>query len=204
MPARDMIVIGASAGGVENLQTVARNLPADLEAAVFVVLHISPTGPSVLASILDRCGPFRAAAAEDGAPIERGHIYVAPPDHHLLVRTGHVAVVRSPRENNHRPAVDPLFRTAAEAYGERVIGVILSGMLDDGTAGLRAVKEAGGGTVVLDPATTLYSGMPSSALASVAVDAVAPIDEIAAAIVRQARRPAEHGVRHGVPTGVEG
>jgi two-component system chemotaxis response regulator CheB len=185
---RDVIVVGASAGGVENLVALARDLPADLAAAVFVVLHIPAAGPSVLATILDRAGPLPASAASDGMPVEPGRIYVAPPDCHLVLRPGRVDLVRGPKENGHRPSVDTLFRSAAHAYGDRVIGVILSGMLDDGTAGLLAVKEHGGTALVLDPATTVYTGMPTSAIANVNVDVVAPITELAAAVVRLAEQ----------------
>jgi len=181
--ARDLIVIGASAGGVENLSRLVRDLPGDLDAAVFVVLHIPAAAPSVLAAILDRNTDLRAATAKDGEEIVHGRVYVAPSDCHLLVRQGRVEVVKGPKENGHRPAVDPLFRTASDAYGDRVIGVVLSGMLDDGAAGLAAIDAAGGAAVVLDPATTVYVGMPSSALRAVTGAAVAPIEELGARIL---------------------
>jgi two-component system, chemotaxis family, protein-glutamate methylesterase/glutaminase len=182
--ARDVIVIGASAGGVENLSRLVGDLPGELAAAVFVVLHIPAAAPSVLADILDRHTELRAGTAEDGEDIVHGRIYVAPSDCHLLVRAGRVEVVKGPKENGHRPAVDPLFRTAADAYGDRVIGVVLSGMLDDGAAGLAAIKSAGGAAVVLDPATTVYTGMPSSALRTVTADVVAPIGDLGARILQ--------------------
>jgi two-component system chemotaxis response regulator CheB len=188
-----VIVIGASAGGVENLVRLVRDLPADLPAAVFVVLHIPAAGPSVLAAILGRAGSLPAAQAHDGDQIRRGHILVAPPDCHLLVQRGQVRVVKGPKENGHRPAVDALFRSAAEVYRERVIGVILSGMLDDGTAGLRDVKAAAGAAVVLDPSTTIYAGMPSSAIANVEVDDVAPIEQLAGRILKHVGAGGSHG-----------
>src|SRR5437588_6269412 len=167
MPGHDVIVIGASAGGVEALMALTGTLPRDLPAAVFVVLHIPAQSPSLLPSILSRVGSLKVVHATDGAKIEHGCIYVAPPDHHILLERGKVRVVRGPKENRHRPAVDPLFRSAALAYGPRVVGVILTGSLDDGTAGLLAVKRRGGIAVVQDPNEALYSSMPLNALTHV-------------------------------------
>jgi two-component system, chemotaxis family, protein-glutamate methylesterase/glutaminase len=189
MPGRDIIVVGASAGGVEALATLARGLPADLPAAVFVVLHVAPHSTSVLPQILSRAGPLPAAHAVEDEPIRPGRIYVAPPDYHLLLKPGRVRVARGPRENGHRPAADALFRTAARAYGSRVAGVVLSGVLDDGTAGLVAVKERGGVALVQDPGEALYDGMPRSALENVVVDICAPVRELAPILVDLATRP---------------
>jgi two-component system, chemotaxis family, protein-glutamate methylesterase/glutaminase len=179
---RDIVVIGASAGGVQTLTRVAAALPPGLAAAVCIVLHISPESPSALAGILGRAGPLPCRPASDGAPLTSGQILVAPPDRHLVVEDGYVRLTIGPRVNNHRPAVDPLFRSAAQAGGERVIGVVLSGTRDDGTAGLAMIKALGGAAIVQDPAEALYPGMPSNALALVAVDAVVRSEEVAAAI----------------------
>jgi two-component system, chemotaxis family, protein-glutamate methylesterase/glutaminase len=191
MPDHDIVVVGASAGGVEALVSLAASLPADLQAAVFVVLHVPSTGTSALPDILGRHGRLPAGHVKDGEPIELGRIYVAPPDHHLLIRTGHVHLTRGPRENGHRPAVDPLFRSAAREYATRVIGVVLSGALDDGTAGLVAVKSRGGITVVQDPQDALYPGMPASALEHAEVDHVLPAASMGALLARLATEPAE-------------
>lgn len=155
MQGRDIIVIGASAGGVEALREVTRGLPADLPAAVFVVLHTPIHGTSALPRILNRYGSLPAAHARDGEAIYPGRIYVAPPNNHLLLKRGYIRLVLGPRENGHRPAIDPLFRTAARAYRSRVVGVVLSGALDDGTAGLAVVKQEGGVAVVQDPESAL-------------------------------------------------
>jgi two-component system chemotaxis response regulator CheB len=178
MPGRDIVVIGASAGGVEALVALTRVLPPDLGAAILVVLHLAAEHKSVLPRILSSAGPLPAKHARNGEAIVPNRIYVARPDHHLLVHDGHVKVVKGPRENGCRPAIDPLFRTAAYAYGPRVIGIVLSGALDDGTAGLVAIKNQGGLALVQDPNDALVDAMPRSALENVDVDHVLPIDEL--------------------------
>jgi two-component system, chemotaxis family, protein-glutamate methylesterase/glutaminase len=193
MTGHDIIVIGTSAGGVEALSQLVKALPRDLPAAVFIVLHVPPYSKSILATILDRVGPLPATTAKDHETIQPGRIYVARPDCHLLVKRGHVRLTRGPKENTTRPAIDPLFRTAARYYGRRVIGVVLTGTLDDGTAGLLAVKSRGGIAIVQDPADAFYSGMPQSALDNVAVDYCLPLAEIPAALVRLASEPVIEG-----------
>ena len=163
MPGHDIIVIGASAGGVEALKELVKSLPADIPAAIFVVLHVPSDSTSVLPSILKRAGQLPAHHPEDRAAIEPGRIYVAKPDCHLLIKRGYVRLVRGPKENSSRPAIDPLFRTAARYYSTRVVGVVLSGTLDDGTSGLSAIKSRGGIAIVQEPDDALYSGMPRSA-----------------------------------------
>jgi two-component system chemotaxis response regulator CheB len=162
--ASPIVVIGASMGGVEAVLALAAALPPDFAAAVFVVLHIGARR-SELPWLLNQQGPLRAQHPADGDPIHAGRIYVAPPDHHLLVEHGHVRLTRGPRENWVRPAVDPLFRSAARAYGAGVIGVILTGGLNDGTAGLFEIKQRGGITVVQEPSEAADPSMPRSAAA---------------------------------------
>jgi two-component system, chemotaxis family, protein-glutamate methylesterase/glutaminase len=191
---RDVVVIGASAGGIEALRRLIGALPHDLPAAVCVVLHMSASSPSALSGILARAGTLPSRQAQDGDQLVPGEILVAPPDHHLIVEQDHVRLTVGPRENNHRPSVDALFRSAAESAGERVTGVVLSGMRDDGSAGLAVIKANGGLALVQDPDEALHPGMPQSAIANVAVDAVLRCDDLAEAITDAAwggpRRPA--------------
>jgi two-component system chemotaxis response regulator CheB len=190
MTNRDIIVIGASAGGVEALLNLAVQLPYDLPAAVFVVQHTAPDSPGELANLIDRAGPLEARLAQNGEAIQRGVIYVAPPDQHLLVHKDQVRLTRGPRENYARPAIDPLFRSAAAVYRSRVIGVVLTGLLDDGTAGLLAVKRCGGVAVVQHPDDAVYRDMPRSALANVEVDYCLPLASMGRRLTHLAHEPA--------------
>jgi len=177
MPKHDIVLIGASAGGVEAISRVVTDLPRDLRASVFVVLHIS-RGRSMLPEILTRAGRMPAAHPTDGEAIQYGRIYIAPPDNHMLVDGNRVRVVRTASENGLRPALDPLFRSAARSFGTRVIAVVLTGSLDDGTAGAAAVKLGGGVTIAQDPNDAFAPGMPTSAINAGFIDHVLPLREI--------------------------
>jgi two-component system chemotaxis response regulator CheB len=181
---RDIIVLGASAGGVEALRTVVAGLPPDLDAAVLVVLHIPTYSGSALPHILSRAGCLPARHPVSGESVTAGTIYVAPPDHHLLLDSGKAMLTRGPTENGHRPAIDVLFRSAARTAGRRVIGAVLSGVLDDGTAGLAAIAGQGGTTLVQDPEDAIYRAMPANALRHVAVDHVATAAELGPLLAR--------------------
>jgi two-component system chemotaxis response regulator CheB len=191
MPAHDIIVIGTSAGGVEALTELVSHLPSSLPAAMFVVIHLPIYSSSVLPQILQRAGRLPVAFARHGETIEHGRIYVAPPDHHLLVEKGYLRVVRGPQENRHRPSADVLFRTAAGIYGPQVVGVVLTGALDDGTVGIQAIKRHNGVAVVQAPHDALVPSMPQSALDAVKVDYCLPLSEIAPLLVRLAQEPVE-------------
>jgi two-component system chemotaxis response regulator CheB len=184
----DLIVVGTSAGGLQALQSLLRGLPAALRAAVLVVQHVGAS--SLLAEILARSGELPVKAAKSGEDINPGQVYVAVPGMHLLVHDRHLLLRRGPRENLARPAIDPLFRSAACSHGARVIGVILSGALNDGTAGLRAIKRCGGIAVVQDPADAPFPDMPESALRHVDVDYCVPVSEMGALLARLAAEPA--------------
>ena len=190
MAGHDLVVIGASAGGVEALGELVRELPADFPAAVLAVVHFPPHATSMLPLILGRRGRLPAVHAEDGAEIRPGTIYVAPPDRHLLVDRGRLRLSRGPRENGHRPAADALFRSAARAHGRRVVAVVLSGTLDDGTAGMSVVRRRGGVTVAQHPDDALFAGMPKTAIEAGVVDHVLPVREIAPLLARLAETPA--------------
>lgn len=174
----DLVVIGASAGGVGSLQRVVEHIPAEFPAAILVALHLPDGIRSMLPQILARAGNLPASHAEDGEAFERGRIYIAPAGFHLTIQDGRMSVMRGAREHGHRPAIDPLFRSAAVAYGRRVIGVILSGLLHDGTVGLREIKRAGGLAIVQDPRDTEWPSMPQSALNHVKVDYSVPATQI--------------------------
>ncbi len=184
MAKKDIVVIGASAGGLEALRELVGRLPKNLPASIFVVWHTAPSVKSILPSALMRNCPIPAQFASDREAIERGKIYVAPPDHHMLLEHGYVRITKGPKENRFRPAVDPLFRSAAYVYGSRVIGIVLSGGLDDGTAGLWTIKLRGGTAIVQEPGEALVESMPLNALNSVDVDHRAPVAEIASLLIR--------------------
>ncbi len=186
MSGHDIIVIGCSAGGVEALIRLTRDLPGDLPAAIFIAHHFPATSVSALPAILSRQGNLPAHHPDDGEAIVKGRIYVARPNYHLLVKDGCVVMAHGPKENGHRPAIDPLFRTAAIAYGPRVIGVLLSGMLDDGTAGMINIKRHGGIAIVQAPDDALFAQMPQSAINNVDIDHILPVPGITAVLVELA------------------
>jgi two-component system, chemotaxis family, protein-glutamate methylesterase/glutaminase len=190
-PAVDVIAIGASAGGLQPLRAIVAGLPSDLPACVLVVLHIASTGTSVLPQILARVTGLEVVRAEDGVELKPGRVIVAPPDRHLLVEDGHVRLDRGPRENGHRPAIDPLLRSLGKAYDSRCAGVILSGTRDDGTLGLAELKRCGGMAIVQDPTEAEYPGMPANAMAGTDVDGVLGAAAIASALVDLARGDGE-------------
>jgi two-component system chemotaxis response regulator CheB len=192
---RDLIGIGASAGGIEALTRLLPTIPRDLPAAIVVVLHLGARSPSSLPALLARVGPLPAEYAEDGAALRAGRIYVAPPDRHLIVDRGVLRVVHGPRQNHVRPAIDPLFRSAARDRGRRFVAVVLSGMLDDGSAGLVAVRRAGGVAVVQEPADALFHDMPQNAIDVAGADHTARADEMGPLLDRLVRQ----GVREVVP-----
>ncbi|MDG4825812.1 chemotaxis protein CheB [Asanoa sp. WMMD1127] len=186
-----VIVAGASAGGVEALRAMVAGLPADLPAAVLIVLHVPRTSPSALPAILSRAGKLPAHTARDGETLEHGHIYVAPADHHLLVLDHRLRLSRGPSENGHRPAIDPLFRSAARALGPRVVGVVLSGARDDGAAGLGTIAQRGGQCVVQEPDDALHASMPRAAMERVRVDAVASAAAMGEVLTKMVKAAAE-------------
>src|SRR5437016_4131144 len=180
---RDIVVIGASAGGVETLSRLFAGLRPDLPAAFFVVMHMPAHGHSVLPELLARAGRLPARNPEDREPIKHGQIYVAPPDYHLLLEPDRVRLSHGPKENRSRPAVDPLFRTAAKNFGERVIGIVLSGALDDGSMGLKEIKNSGGLAIVQDPAEAFHSDMPRNAREVANPDYCLPVAKISSSLL---------------------
>jgi two-component system chemotaxis response regulator CheB len=180
----DIIVIGASAGGIEACHQLLKLLPSDIRASIFIVVHVSPRSPSVLAQIFGRGVQLPVKNPTDGESMERGRVYVAPANHHLILKPGVIRLGRGPQEHGSRPSVDALFRTAAFAYGERVIGIILSGSLSDGTAGLMSIKASGGIAIVQKPEEATFPSMPRSALEFVRVDYVLGIADIAKELIK--------------------
>jgi len=190
MPDR-VVVVGASAGGIDALRVLTADLPIDFTAPIVIVLHMSPESPGIRHDIRNRSGPLHASPARNGERLQPGRIYVSPPDVHLLIEPGELRVTRGPKENRFRPAIDPLFRTAAQVYGPAAIGVILTGSLDDGTAGLWAIKKMGGTTVVQDPRDALYPDMPANAAQHIDVDHCVPLAGIAPLLVRLTAAPVD-------------
>lgn len=199
MPGHDIIVMGASAGGVEPLKKLVHALPKGLPASVFIVLHTGPDSPGYLASILGSNGNLIARYPTDGTVFRKGHVYIAPPDQHMLLNGNRIRIVRGPKENRARPAIDPLFRSAAWSYGPRVIGIVLSGMLDDGVAGLRAVKSTGGISIVQNPEEAIFPDMPLNAMKFVEIDHNLRIDQMAWMLPKLVKQPAKRKRRSGPP-----
>ena len=194
MPTRDIVVIGGSAGSNVALQQLMGGLPADLPASLFIATHVPSHSPGYLADMLSRAGPLPVVKAVDGQPIERGHAYVAVPDQHLLVIDGTVRLGDGPRENMTRPAIDPLFRSAALSYGPRTVGVLLSGMLNDGASGLWAIKECGGTAVIQHPLDAEADQMLLAALEVVNADEVAAASDLAPVLTNIVRTEAGEAV----------
>jgi two-component system chemotaxis response regulator CheB len=194
MPKRDIIVIGASAGGFAALKTLVENLPPRIDASIFIVWHMGSDVRGILPEVLNKLNSIRVDSPKDKDPILTNRIYVAPPDHHLLVERDRVRVTHGPKENRFRPAVDPLFRSAAYAYGNRVIGVVLSGALDDGTAGLWQIKFDGGMAIVQDPNDAEVPSMPENAMAEVLVDHCVPIAALAELLIELSSQDVEENV----------
>jgi len=190
----DLIVVGASAGGIPAISTLLRGLPADLPAAILVVFHLAPDSGAMLPRMIGEKSRLSVTLAEDRAPLRHGEVRIAVSDHHLLVEPGMMRLVRGPRENRFRPAIDPLFRSAAWAYGPRVIGILLSGLLNDGSAGLWAIKSCGGVAVVQDPVDAHYRDMPEHALETLPVDHCVPVAEMSTLVTALARQPAAGNV----------
>jgi len=188
--ARDTVVIAASAGGIEALRDLLSALPPEFPAAVLLVLHVPAAGGRALPHILIRAGRLPASTATDGEDALAGHIYVAPPDRHILLMDGMIRLSSGPRLNGHRPAADPLFISAAKAKGPRLIAVVLSGALDDGAVGCAAVERRGGLVLVQDPADSAYEGMPRAAIAATRHPVVLPLGDLGAALDREVRAPA--------------
>lgn len=184
MAKRDIVVIGASAGGVLAIKELAASLPATFNAPIFIVQHVASYATSMLPEILNHVGPLKAIHPNDGDPIRAGYIYIAPPDHHLLVETDRVLIKKGPKENRFRPSIDALFRSAAYTFGAGVIGVVLTGLLDDGTSGMWSIKRLGGIGIVQEPDDAQYPSMPSSVLEYVDVDHIVPLAELGALLTR--------------------
>lgn len=189
MANRDLIVIGGSAGATAPLKSILSGLPESLPAAVAVTLHVPAESTGILRTVAAAACRLPVKNAEDGEPVRRGQVYLAPPGRHLLVIEERVKLGDGPRENLARPAIDPLFRSAAISFGPRTIGVVLSGMLDDGAFGLAAIKQCGGVALVQAPGDAIASEMPVAALEASPADLIAEAPHLAEAIVRYAGEP---------------
>jgi two-component system, chemotaxis family, protein-glutamate methylesterase/glutaminase len=203
MPGRDIIVIGSSAGGIKALGAIVSKLPADIKAAIFIVQHLGPNSPKVLPRILEDVSSLSACHPADGEKFQNGTIYIAQPDYHLLIERGRVRVVRGPQENRFRPAIDALFRSAARTYGPRVLAVLLTGNLDDGTVGLQAIKKRGGVAIVQDPNEADYPSMPMNAMKYVQIDYCLPLSGIAPLLLRLTNEPAAKEEEYAVPDAMD-
>jgi two-component system chemotaxis response regulator CheB len=193
-----IVVVGTSSGGLEALRAMAEKLPADFPSAICVVIHTAPDSPGMIPEIVGRVTRLKTVTVFESAQLEPGTIYFPPPDRHLVVEPNHARAIRGPKENLFRPAIDPLFRTAAQSYGPAAIGVILTGNLNDGTDGLAAIRQRGGTAVVQDPREALFPAMPQSALLHVNVDYCVPLKEIAPLLIELTRQPLP-----AVPPGTE-
>jgi len=193
---RNIIVIGASTGGFEALQSLVAGLSPSLPASIFVVWHMSPEVRGILPFVLNKCETLPAANAYDGERFQQGRIYVAPPDRHMIIEEAQLRISRGPKENRFRPAIDPLFRSAAFTYGKQVIGIILSGALDDGTAGLWMIKDFGGTAIVQHPRDAPVPSMPESALREVAIDYSIPVAEMPALLHQLCTTPVSDTQQH--------
>jgi two-component system chemotaxis response regulator CheB len=184
MVVRNIIAIGASAGGIDALKKVVSGFPPELQAAVFITMHLYQRSESMLPEILNRVGPLQALHPWEECAIKMGRIYVAPPDYHLILAEGTVHVAHGPKENLQRPCINTMFRSAAAAYGERVAGVVLTGLLDDGAAGLWEIQQRGGATVVQDPDEAAYKSMPESAIRGLSVQYIVRLAEMPSLLSR--------------------
>ncbi len=203
MATHDTIVVGASAGGVQALTKLVAALDPDLAAAVLIVLHVAPDAPSYLPAILSRDARLPVAHAVNGDEITTGRVYIAPPDHHLLIERQHLRLVHGPKENLHRPSIDTLFRSAARWAGPHTIGVVLTGARDDGAAGMRAIQQRGGITIVQDPAEAPFPSMPLSVMQRMRVDYSISLDDIAPLLNKLSRQPADEEGMYAVPEDLE-
>jgi two-component system chemotaxis response regulator CheB len=199
MAVRDVIVIGASAGGFDAVPAVTARLPSDLPAAVFVTVHVHPRSEGILPTILNRSGPLPAVHAEDGQRIEHGTIYVAPPDYHVILKDGRISLGHGPKENLHRPCINTMFRSAAGAFGARVAGVLLTGLLDDGAAGLWEIQQHGGATIVQEPDEAAFRSMPESAIRGLNVQYILRLAEMAPLLTRLAMADQNQGLAQPMP-----